>query len=95
LLDEPSSGLDVAETREFGRLLLHVMAVRPVGILLVEHDMSLVQQVCDRVYVLDFGRMLFEGTASEMLGSELVRAAYLGSEGVEAAAADAALTRID
>jgi ABC-type branched-subunit amino acid transport system ATPase component/branched-subunit amino acid ABC-type transport system permease component len=95
LLDEPSSGLDHAETEHFGAILRHVVAVRGLGILLVEHDMSLVQQVCDRVYVLDFGRMLFEGTASEMLGSEVVRAAYLGSEGVEAAAADAALSRID
>ncbi len=95
LLDEPSSGLDHAETEQFGGILRHVVAVRGLGILLVEHDMSLVQRVCDRVYVLDFGRMLFEGTASEMLGSEVVRAAYLGSEGVEAVAADAALTRID
>ena len=71
------------------------MSERGVGILLVEHDMSLVQQVCDRVYVLDFGRMLFQGTASEMLGSGVVRAAYLGSEGVEAVADDAALSRID
>jgi ABC-type branched-subunit amino acid transport system ATPase component len=95
LLDEPSSGLDQSETEQFGAILRHVVAVRGLGILLVEHDMSLVQQVCDRVYVLDFGRMLFEGTASEMLGSEVVRAAYLGSEGVEAAVADAALSRID
>ena len=82
-------------TEEFGRILARVTKEWGVGILLVEHDMSLVQQVCDRVYVLDFGRMLFEGTASEMLGSEIVRAAYLGSEGVEAATAEAALTRID
>ena len=42
--------------------------------------MSLVQQVCDRFYVFDFGRMLFEGTATDMIGSDVVRAAYLGSE---------------
>ena len=57
--------------------------------------MSLVQQVCDHVYVLDFGRMLFEGTTTEMIASDIVRAAYLGSEGVEAAADDAELSRID
>jgi ABC-type branched-subunit amino acid transport system ATPase component/branched-subunit amino acid ABC-type transport system permease component len=95
LLDEPSSGLDQAETEQFGAILRHVVAVRGLGILLVEHDMALVQQVCDRVYVLDFGRMLFEGTASEMIGSDIVRAAYLGSEGVEAAAPDAELSPID
>ncbi|HEY3673953.1 MAG TPA: branched-chain amino acid ABC transporter permease/ATP-binding protein, partial [Acidimicrobiia bacterium] len=76
LLDEPSSGLDQAETEQFGAILREVVAVRGLGILLVEHDMSLVQQVCDRVYVLDFGRMLFEGTASEMISSDIVRAAY-------------------
>jgi ABC-type branched-subunit amino acid transport system ATPase component/branched-subunit amino acid ABC-type transport system permease component len=95
LLDEPSSGLDQAETEQFGAILRHVVAVRGLGILLVEHDMSLVQQVCDRVYVLDFGRMLFEGTTTEMIASEVVRAAYLGSEAVEAAADDTALSRID
>ena len=84
LLDEPSSGLDQAETEQFGQILRHVVAVRGTGVLLVEHDMSLVQQVCDRVYVLDFGRMLFEGTAPEMIASDVVRAAYLGSEGIEA-----------
>jgi ABC-type branched-subunit amino acid transport system ATPase component len=95
LLDEPSSGLDQAETQHFGAILRHVVAMRGLGILLVEHDMSLVQQVCDRVYVLDFGRMLFEGTAAEMITSDVVRAAYLGSEGLEAAADDAELSHID
>jgi len=95
LLDEPSSGLDHAETEQFGAILRHVVAVRGLGILLVEHDMSLVQQVCDRVYVLDFGRMLFEGTAAEMISSEVVRAAYLGSDAVEAAADAAELSRRD
>jgi len=90
LLDEPSSGLDQAETQEFGRILRRVVAERGIGILLVEHDMSLVQQVCDRVYVLDFGRLLFEGTAGDMISSDVVRAAYLGSEGESAE-----LTRIE
>jgi ABC-type branched-subunit amino acid transport system ATPase component/branched-subunit amino acid ABC-type transport system permease component len=95
LLDEPSSGLDQAETEHFGAILRHVVAMRGLGILLVEHDMSLVQQVCDRVYVLDFGRMLFEGTATEMIDSDIVRAAYLGSEDLETAADDAELSHID
>lgn len=95
LLDEPSSGLDHAETEQFGTILRHVVDVRGLGILLVEHDMSLVQQVCDRVYVLDFGRMLFEGTAAEMISSEVVRAAYLGSDAVEAAADAPELSRRD
>jgi ABC-type branched-subunit amino acid transport system ATPase component len=80
LLDEPSAGLDAAETRRFGDVLSGVVAERGTGILLVEHDMALVRQVCAHIYVLDFGRLVFEGTADEMLASDVVRAAYLGSE---------------
>jgi ABC-type branched-subunit amino acid transport system ATPase component len=50
---------------------------------LVEHDMALVRQVCAHIYVLDFGRLVFEGSPTEMLNSDIVRAAYLGSEGAE------------
>ena len=80
LLDEPSSGLDQTETQHFGEILRRVVAERGIGILLVEHDMSLVRQICERIYVLDFGRVLFEGTSEEMVESEIVRDAYLGSE---------------
>jgi ABC-type branched-subunit amino acid transport system ATPase component/branched-subunit amino acid ABC-type transport system permease component len=79
LLDEPSSGLDAMETRRFGNILTGAVAERGVGILLVEHDMALVRQVCENIYVLDFGQMIFEGTAAEMLASPIVRNAYLGS----------------
>jgi ABC-type branched-subunit amino acid transport system ATPase component/branched-subunit amino acid ABC-type transport system permease component len=78
LLDEPSSGLDARESAAFGRVLRRVVAERGVGILIVEHDMRLVQAICDRVYVLDFGSLLFEGTAQEMRDSDVVRKAYLG-----------------
>ena len=78
LLDEPSSGLDHAETRAFGDILTGVVGAGGLGILLVEHDMSLVRQVCDVVYVLDFGRLLFEGTTEQMTRSAIVQAAYLG-----------------
>jgi ABC-type branched-subunit amino acid transport system ATPase component len=60
-----------------------VVAERGAGILLVEHDMALVRQVCAHIYVLDFGRLVFEGSPTEMLNSDIVRAAYLGSEGIE------------
>lgn len=82
LLDEPSSGLDGRETEQFGQVLQTVARERGCGILLVEHDMTLVREVCDYVYVLDFGQLIFEGTAEEMQNSAEVRAAYLGgSEG--------------
>jgi ABC-type branched-subunit amino acid transport system ATPase component/branched-subunit amino acid ABC-type transport system permease component len=80
LLDEPSSGLDRAETVRFGEILEHVAASRGCGILLVEHDMSLVMRVCTHIYVLDFGQMIFDGTPSEVGRSSVVRAAYLGEE---------------
>ena len=78
LLDEPSSGLDPAETEHFGEILGRAVAERGLGVLLVEHDMALVQQTCAHVYVLDYGSMIFEGTAQQMLTAESVRAAYLG-----------------
>jgi ABC-type branched-subunit amino acid transport system ATPase component len=81
LLDEPSSGLDSAETERFGEILTSAVADRGLGILLVEHDMALVRQVCRNIYVLDFGQLVFEGTPAEMLASQVVRSAYLGSEG--------------
>jgi ABC-type branched-subunit amino acid transport system ATPase component/ABC-type branched-subunit amino acid transport system permease subunit len=80
LLDEPSSGLDRRETEAFGAVLRSVVSQRGAGILIVEHDMSLIRQICDQVWVLDFGHVIFEGAPSEMLDSDSVRAAYLGSD---------------
>ncbi len=91
LLDEPSSGLDHAETERFGAVLRQVVVDRGIGMLLVEHDMALVMEVCEHIYVLDFGRPIFDGTPEEVRGSELVQAAYLGADEVEEAlAAEAA-----
>ena len=85
LLDEPSSGLDRAETARFGEILRDVVGERGVGILLVEHDMSLVLDVCEQLYVLDFGELIFAGTPAEATAAESVKAAYLGDAAVEAA----------
>jgi ABC-type branched-subunit amino acid transport system ATPase component/branched-subunit amino acid ABC-type transport system permease component len=85
LLDEPSSGLDPAETEHFGEILGRAVAERGLGVLLVEHDMALVQQTCAHVYVLDYGSMIFEGTAQQMLTADSVRAAYLGVSTTEPA----------
>ena len=79
LLDEPSSGLDRAETTRFGQILRRVVAERGIGIVLVEHDMSLILDICDQIEVLDFGRPLFHGTPAQVRASELVQQAYLGA----------------
>ncbi|HVA73498.1 MAG TPA: branched-chain amino acid ABC transporter permease/ATP-binding protein [Acidimicrobiales bacterium] len=89
LLDEPSSGLDGRETHQFGQVLQTVIAERGCGILLVEHDMTLVREVCDYVHVLDFGIQIFEGTPEEMHASGAVRAAYLGDTAAVGAGRDA------
>ncbi|GAA2409795.1 branched-chain amino acid ABC transporter permease/ATP-binding protein [Actinomadura vinacea] len=78
LLDEPSSGLDHEETARFAEVLQEVVRRRGVGILLVEHDMSLVMRVCSYIYVLDFGELLFEDGPDGVRSSEVVRSAYLG-----------------
>ncbi len=78
LLDEPSAGLDEEETREFGRMMRRITRDRGIGILIVEHDMDLVMSVCDYIYVLNFGCLIFEGTPAEVQASEAVRIAYLG-----------------
>ena len=85
LLDEPSSGLDGAETERFGEILRGLVADRGLSILIVEHDMALVMSICAYIYVLDFGRPIFEGTPIEVQTSDLVRSAYLGSEAPELA----------
>jgi ABC-type branched-subunit amino acid transport system ATPase component len=85
LLDEPSSGLDLAETERFGDVLAAVVRERGIGVLLVEHDMALVNRLCDYIYVLDFGKQIFAGTVAEVGSSPLVRSAYLGEGGLDLA----------
>lgn len=80
LLDEPSSGLDRGETARFGTILRGLVEELGTGILIVEHDMNLVLSICDYIYVLDFGKMIFQGTPKEIISSPIVQAAYLGSD---------------
>ncbi len=90
LLDEPSSGLDVNETKAFGDVLERVVADRGVGIFLVEHDMSLVMRICSYIHVLDFGKKVFEGPPESVRSSRIVQETYLGDSALEADLAAAA-----
>jgi branched-chain amino acid transport system ATP-binding protein len=83
LLDEPASGLDENETEDFGSLLVQ-LAGAGLGILLVEHDISLVMRICEQLSVLDFGQVIAAGPPSEIRSNESVLAAYLGSAGGDA-----------
>ena len=78
LLDEPSSGLDRAETAELAEKLLTVHRETGVAILLVEHDVELVRTFVQRVYVLDFGTLIASGTTESVFAEDAVRKAYLG-----------------
>ena len=82
LLDEPSSGLDHSETHAFGQILVDWVRSTGNGILIVEHDMSLVAEVCEEIFVLDFGRMIYRGRTRDALQDPVVKLAYLGEEPV-------------
>ncbi|MGH3248115.1 MAG: ABC transporter ATP-binding protein [Trebonia sp.] len=78
LLDEPAAGLDAGETRAFARLL-RGLAADGTAVVLVEHDMSLVMDVCDQIYVLDLGSIICSGPPEAVQRDERVLAAYLGA----------------
>jgi branched-chain amino acid transport system ATP-binding protein len=83
LLDEPSSGLDVGETEHFRDLLLEITQSEFLGrpapaVLLVEHDVQLVMEVCQQITVLEFGQRIAHGTPQAIRSDPAVVAAYLG-----------------
>jgi branched-chain amino acid transport system ATP-binding protein len=81
LLDEPFSGLTDHESEALATALRVAVDTRGVGLLLVEHDVPMVLRLCERVFVLDFGRLIADGSPSEIRADAAVREAYLGDAG--------------
>jgi len=86
LLDEPAAGLSEADIESFSGLVRQVRDEYRAGVLLVDHNMAVIMDVCDRIFVLDQGRSLASGTPAEIRKNIDVTAAYLGSSGVREAA---------
>ncbi len=78
LLDEPIAGMTEEETEDMARFILDIQEERGVTVVLIEHDMGVVMDLCDRVVVLSFGERIAEGTPAEIQANADVVAAYLG-----------------
>ena len=82
LMDEPAAGLPEAEVPGFAAVVRSVRDEHGAGVLLIDHNMSLIMAVCDRIQVLDQGRTLAQGTPAEIRSNIDVAAAYLGESAV-------------
>ncbi|HSX22591.1 MAG TPA: ABC transporter ATP-binding protein [Gaiellaceae bacterium] len=82
LLDEPAAGLPEAEVPAFAAVVRSLRDEHGVGVLLIDHNMALIMEVCDRIHVLDQGKTLAEGTPQEIRSNLDVTAAYLGESAV-------------
>ena len=83
LLDEPAAGLPEAELPAFVEAVQSLRDDREAGVLLIDHNMGLIMDVCDRIHVLDQGRTLAEGTPADVRANLDVAAAYLGESAVQ------------
>ena len=79
-LDEPAAGMNPQETAQLTELIAKIQREFDLTVVLIEHDMSLVMKICQRIYVLEYGRLLAQGTPEEIKQNPAVIKAYLGGE---------------
>jgi branched-chain amino acid transport system ATP-binding protein len=80
LLDEPAAGMNPHETRSLNELIVQIRDSRNLSVLLIEHDMSLVMRLSERIYVMDYGKLIAEGSPAQIKADPVVIKAYLGED---------------
>jgi len=80
LLDEPMAGMNIEEKEDMVRFILDIQKERQMGVVLVEHDLGVVMDISDQIYVLDFGELIGSGTPQEVAKNQRVVEAYIGEE---------------
>jgi len=80
LLDEPAAGMNPQETHELDEMILRLRETEKISILLIEHDMKLVMSLSDRIYVMEYGKLIATGTPEEIRNNPTVIKAYLGED---------------
>ena len=79
-LDEPAAGMNPQETTELTELIHQIKEQFNLTVVLIEHDMSLVMKICERIYVLDYGKCIAHGTPEAIKNNRRVIEAYLGED---------------